>query len=136
MIAYIDTSTLVKLLVDESGSEIAEQIWDSAETLVSSVLVRVEARAAFASAHRAARLSAPQHTHAKRGLDMLMDSLHLVEATDVVVQAAGELAESEALRGYDALHLASALEAGVDVVASSDHDLCDAARRLGLHVAP
>jgi predicted nucleic acid-binding protein len=36
----------------------------------------------------------------------------LVEITTAVATAAGQLAESRALRGFDAVHLASALELG------------------------
>jgi hypothetical protein len=45
------------------------------------------------------------------------------------------LAGREALRGYGAVHLAAALAVRADVVASADGDLCEAARRNGLHVA-
>jgi hypothetical protein len=45
------------------------------------------------------------------------------------------LAEAERLRGYDAVHLAAAIEIGADVVASSDHDLLRAADRARIHTA-
>ena len=50
MIAYIDTSTLLKLIIEENGSERAMTIWSSADAAASVSLVVVEARAALAAA--------------------------------------------------------------------------------------
>ena len=50
---------------------------------------------------------------------------------------AGELAERFALRGYDAVHLATALAIGeVVTFVSWDHDLRRAATRSGRAIAP
>ena len=56
MIAYFDTSALVPLFLDEPLTSAAWQLWDEAERSVSSLLVRVEARAALARAVRTGRL--------------------------------------------------------------------------------
>lgn len=52
-----------------------------------------------------------------------------------LVRAAGGFAERNALRGYEAVHLAAAIGAQVEVVASADHQLVEAARRHGFSVA-
>lgn len=135
MITYVDTSTLLKLIVDEEGSDRAELIWDIADALVSVSLVVVEARAALASATRGGRLTAAQHQVAKAELISLVGDLHLVEITDELIGDAAELAESEGLRGYDAVHLAAALLIRASVLSSADGVLCDAAGRRRLHVA-
>lgn len=135
MITYVDTSTLLKLLIDEDGSERAEVIWDTADVLATGALLVVEARAALAAAERGARLNAAQHRDAKRELAALVDELTIVEATEHVIVHAADLAESEALRAYDAVHLASALAIEANVLTSADADLCEAAERQGLHVA-
>lgn len=135
MITYIDTSVLVKLLVDEPGSARAAQLWDRAGSLVSVALVEVEARAALASAHRAGRLSGVQHRAAKRSLGALLDQLDEVEVRTELIAAASELAEQRGLRGYDAVHLAAALLVGAEVLASADADLLEAASHHGLAVA-
>lgn len=135
MLTYVDTSALLKLLIDENGSDEAATIWSSAEVVASSSLIEVEARAALAAAVRAARLTARQHTAAKSELELLIADLHIVEVAGDVVADAAELAETEGLRGYDAVHLASALMIGAAVFASADRPLCDAAARNGLHVA-
>ena len=135
MITYVDTSTLLKLLIEEPGSQQAELIWDTSEIVASSALLVVEARAALAAAARAARLSASDHRSAKRQLAALVDELTLVEMTERLIGDAAELAEQEALRGYDAVHLAAAITVDAIVLTSADATLCAAAQRRGLHVA-
>jgi len=135
VITYVDTSTLLKLVVEEPGSDVAAVIWDSADVLASVGLVVVEARAALAAAHRAGRLTGDQHRESKSEAEALIEELHLVEVTDELITAAADLAEAESLRGYDAVHLAGALLVGAEVFTSADDALCDAASGQGLHVA-
>ena len=63
-----------------------------------------------------------------------MASLRVVEATSLLVDVAGDLAEALALRGYDAIHLAAALSLDDPDVAllSWDEDLRQAAESVGL----
>lgn len=135
MIAYVDTSSLLKLLIDEPGSERAELIWDGADHVVSCRLALVESRAALAAAERGGRLTRAQHRAAKASLRELVEQLDLAEVTAELVDQAAELAEQQALRGYDAVHLAAALRVEADVLTSADTALCDAAQRVGLAVA-
>lgn len=135
MITYVDTSSLMKLIIDEVGSENAGLIWDTADELASVSLVVVESRAALAAAVRNGRLTIKQHRRAKTDLESLTGSLNLIGVTEALVADAGDLAEDEGLRGYDAVHLAGALFVDAEVLTSSDADLCAAASRRGLHVA-
>ena len=135
MIAYVDTSALLKLIVDEEGSDRVEPVWDTADVIVAASVIVVEARAALAAAARGRRITAAQHRAAKQELTMLVDQLTIVAVTEELVPMAADLAEREALRGYDALHLAAALTVGATVLASADADLCAAAERRQLHVA-
>lgn len=135
MITYVDTSTLLKRLLAEDGSDEADAIWNAADALVSAVLVVVEARAALAAAQRGGRLTAAEHREAKAELAELFEEVTFVEITDALITDAAELAEAEALRGYDAIHLAAALAIEANVLTSADSELCDAAERRGLHVA-
>ena len=135
MITYVDTSTLLKRLLDEVGSARADVIWESADVLASAVMVVVEARAALAAAERVGRLTVPEHRVAKAGLVDLLEEVAMVEITEELIATAADLSEEEALRGYDAVHLAAALAVGAQVLTSSDPALCVAAERRGLHVA-
>jgi len=57
-----------------------------------------------------------------------------VEITEALVAVAADLAEEEALRGYDAVHPAAALAIEAQILTSSDSALCDATQRRGLRV--
>jgi predicted nucleic acid-binding protein len=74
---------------------------------------------------------------AKRSLAGRWAEFDVVEADDVVVRRAAELAEVCGLRGYDAVHCASAeqLDDGDLVVASGDRELLAACVSLGLSTA-
>ncbi len=135
MITYVDTSCLLKLLIEEEGSEQVGIIWDAADTPAAVSLVAVEARAALAAAARDGRLTDAQHREAKRELAGLAAQLSLIEVTEELVAGAADLAEEEALRGYDAVHLAAALAVEATILTSADTELCAAAERRGLHIA-
>lgn len=135
MITYIDTSTLLKILIEEPGSDRATVVWSTAAEVASVALIVVEARAALATATRLGRLTSAQHALAKAELSTLLGNLHLVSVDDEVLVDAAEVAESESLRGYDAVHLAAAMLIGATVFSSADRELCAAAQRQGMYVA-
>lgn len=137
MIAYFDTSAIVPLLIDEVGTRAAGDIWDRADRLVSVRLSHVETRAALAQAARAGRISSTHLRSSVRDLDDLLDQIDMVEVDDDLVRAAGELAQDQGLRAYDAVHLAAARR--VDdldlIVVAGDRALLAAAEALGLSLA-
>ncbi len=137
MIAYFDTSAIVPLLVEEAGTPRCEEQWSTADRVVSIRLVEVEARAALAHAARLDRLTTPQLRQATASLETLLAHLDFVEVSPELVARAGDIAESHALRAYDAVHLAAALEVADDdlVVVAGDRALTDAATAAGLAVA-
>ena len=121
----------------EDGSGAAVELWDSPVRVVSSVLCYPEARAALAAAARDGRLTSADHRDARRELRVLHDELLVLEVDGELAHRAGELADERALRGYDAVHLASALAFGAETtVVSWDRDLRRAAERSGCAVAP
>ncbi len=136
MIAYFDTAGLVKLVIAEPGSDRARALWDEADVVVASLLVYVEARAALARAQREGRADAETGFAARSALDTVVSSVGLVPPSRGVVWAAGGIAERHGLRGYDAIHLASALAVGPDVTfVTADLRLGAAARNEGLALA-
>ena len=130
MITYIDTSVLLKLLVDdEVGSDAAQRLWLESDFVVCAEIGYAEARAALAAARRAGRLDSDGLSIAKAELNKLWAQVDVVPVTTVLVLAAGDLAEAEGLRGYDAVHLAAALAGQATVVATADYQLFAAAQR-------
>lgn len=135
MITYVDTSTLIKLLIDEAGTVEAAMIWDEADSLVTFRVAHVEARAALAAAERRRRISADGLRDALEGLEVVWSQLSVLELDEVLMRLAGDLAEAHGLRGYDALHLAAAHLVGAEVFSSADRHLCEAASASGFHIA-
>ena len=108
--------------------------WRDASWRTSSVALLTEARAALASAHRSRRISDAGHGEAVETLGALWAEMAGIELTESLAVRAGELAGQCALRGYDAIHLASAeaiLDEG-DVMVVSDTRLAEAAASLGI----
>ena len=133
MITYVDTSVLLKLLVDdEVGGDAAERLWLDSDYLVCAEIGYVEARAALAAARRNSRLTTRSLRDAKNELEALWAQVGAVTIDTGLVRSAAELAESDKLRGYDAVHLAAALLASATVFASSDDRLLLAAQQQGL----
>ncbi|MEN9647086.1 MAG: hypothetical protein RL238_3755 [Actinomycetota bacterium] len=135
MITYLDTSTVIKLLVDEPGTSAAAALWDAADVLVTARISHVEARAALASAQRQRRITAAVCRRAVADLDLLWPQMAVVELDEALMRAAGDVAAARSLRGYHAVQLASAQLVGADVFSSADHRLCDAAAAAGFLVA-
>lgn len=135
MITYVDTSSLIKLLIEEPGSENAEAIWYDAPHRVALNLIEVEAHAALAAATRQRRLTQGEHRRAKDLLRDLLGDIDRLAVTAELIVEASHYAENDALRSYDAMHLAGSLVVGADVMSSADTDLCAAAARHGLAVA-
>lgn len=134
MIGYLDTSALVPLLIAEPTSEASRRFWDDADVVVSSRLLYVEAAAALAQAHRLRRLTDNTHAQSRRRLDRICAELDIIEVDEQLVIRAAELAHRLALRGYDAVHCASAEQLDDDdvVAASGDRALLTAWRQLGI----
>jgi predicted nucleic acid-binding protein len=109
LILYLDTSSLVKLYVEEPGSPAVHAEVDGSELVATSTVAYAEARAALARRRREGSLTAAEHRKAKAGLDADWPRVLTVDVTESLVRRAGDLAERQRLRGFDALHLATYL---------------------------
>lgn len=134
MIGYLDTSAFVPLLIEEPTSQACRRFWGDADVVVSSRLLYVETAAALAQAQRMGRLTENQRRRSHRRLDQMWSQMDIVEVDAQVVTRAADLARRLALRGYEAVHCASAEELDDDdvVAASGDHRLLSAWLELGL----
>ncbi len=93
MITCFDTSTIIKLLIEETGADKAKLIWDCSPILASATLVNFEARAALAAAERGRRLTVPQHRDAKADLALLLNDFNMVAVNEALIELAADLAE-------------------------------------------
>jgi predicted nucleic acid-binding protein len=137
LILYLETSALVKLYVWESDSESVREAVQAADVVATSVLTYAEARAAFARKRRERGMSESAYRSVKDAFERDWPRYFVLGLTDRSARFAGGLAEKHALRGFDALHLAAAVDlrspgAAAVRFLSADAKLRDAARREGL----
>lgn len=137
-LVYFDSSAWVKLVVEEAGSDLAADMWDGCDAALSSRLAYPEVRAALAAAGRTHDLDETDLAAAERAWEGFWATARPVELTSAVERHAGQLARLHALRGSDAVHLASALAVGDPelVFAAWDQRLHAGAREAHLRVAP
>jgi len=137
MTLYLDTSSLMKLYVDEPGGEGIEQLVREADVVVTSALAYPEARATLARRRRERLMTLSEAAAARDQLDADWPHFVVIALGDDVARAAGRLADTHGLRGADAVHLASFEDLvgrcpDDDVrFSSADARLNRAARRMG-----
>jgi predicted nucleic acid-binding protein len=109
---YLDTSALVKLYVEEEGRETVFEAVEKAEWVATSTVAYAEARAAFARKVRSGDLPERGRRQAVSDLDVEWRGFVWISVSNLVAYRAGEMAERYDLRGFDAIHLASAARLG------------------------
>ena len=109
MILYLDTSALVKLYIEESGSQEVAHAVEEAQIVSTSRVAYVEARAGIARKCREGDLSKKEHNYVVEALIGDWDRYFIIEVSENVTKLGGALTEKQSLRGFDAIHLASAL---------------------------
>ena len=140
---YLDSSALVKRYAVETGTAWVRSLCAQPGNIIAVALIgMVEVTAAVAGKLRSGRLD-------QATADVILDSLKadaidqysLLDVDQYAVNEAMELALRRRLRGYDAVHLASALRLNRSLVAiqsppltlvAADNDLLDAAQAEGL----
>ena len=107
MTIYLDTSSLVKLLIEEAGSlDVLEQV-EQADLVVTLSLTYTEARSALARRLRERKVSPRAHAEGRRALEETWAAMVVVGIDDDLCRRAGEMVDQYRLRAYDSLHLAA-----------------------------
>jgi len=141
MIPYLDASALVKRYVREAGSDDVGQLLAQAEIIGTSLITRAEVAAALA---RAAGMGLVERDEAEAALLVFRAEwprLARVQLTEPLIGRADAVAWDYGLRGYNAVHLASAiywqesLHQAV-MLATYDRELWHAGEAAGLLVWP
>jgi predicted nucleic acid-binding protein len=137
MFSYLDTSSLVKLYVEEDESDFVYDLVRSSEITATSIVAYAEARAAFARRFREKSLTRKEYIRLKAVFDEDWSNYFILNLTGNMVKMAGDLADKHSLRGFDSIHLASALtlrqELNSDVIFSCfDNNLQKASEHEGL----
>jgi predicted nucleic acid-binding protein len=134
VIAYFDTSAVVKLLIDEPGSQTVERVWHATDGRVCATVGYTETAAALGRAGRTGRLSPAGVRRSVAGLAGVWTSFYRMVVDDELASHAANLALTHGLRGFDAVHLAAAV-ATAELLVTADQSLLVAAQSVGLSVA-
>lgn len=128
---YIETSALLRAVLETGTTPDIEQRIASASYLITSRLTLVEAGRALLRLRLHGRVTETELSDAARALDALWARCELWELTATVCDLAAQVAPTRALRTLDALHLATYLLArrrlGEVELLSADQRLLEAA---------
>jgi len=124
MAIYLDSSAIVKLVVQEAESAALRRYLRSDARRVSCALARVEV----------VRAVRPQGAVTMTRARTQLGRIDLVVLDDKLLDDAAEIGEGSALRSLDAIHLAAAssLASDVDVIVTYDSRMAGGATALGL----
>jgi predicted nucleic acid-binding protein len=112
MILFCDTYALLKLYIDEEGSEELKALVNEAEAVAVCRIAWTEAFAALSRRAREVPEDAAVIEQAKAALAVDWPHFVVLEVDQLLVELSGEYADTFALRGYDSVQLAAAFEAG------------------------
>jgi predicted nucleic acid-binding protein len=112
------------------------ELWSSEHQAAASALVYPEGRAALAAAVRSERMTERIHREAVDSFNRAYEEIATVGVDSQLAIDAGALASEFSLRGYDAVHLATALTLNEHdvVLVTWDQDLSQAGVKAGLVV--
>lgn len=135
---YLDTSAWVKIyMLDENAEPVATLMRD-ASACHTHLIAWAEMRAALARADRMGRFTASSKQAALAAAERDWSDFLVMDATEQIIQRAGDLADRFGLRGYDSVHLAAAEAISLLLMPQPltfvcfDDRLNDAAKALGM----
>ena len=130
---YLDTSALIKRFVVEKGSPQVESLVSQSSHVATAKIAYAEVYAGLARKHREGHMPGSQYALACRQFESDWQAYVRLDLQDEILILARDLIQRHPLRGFDAIHLASALSLktalGEDVTfAAADERLLRAAR--------
>ena len=138
--AYLDTSALAKWYLNEPDSDAFVSFLQALDVAVISSVTGTEMRSLLSGRRRMGELKAELESvlfsafleDIDRGWLQLypVDHSRFAEATNVISRH-----PEHPLRTLDALHLAQAVQADIQLIATADAVMADAATSMGLEVA-
>lgn len=139
MILYLDTSSLVKLYLDETDSEKVREAVAEAELVVTSRIACPEFHSALTRRRNSREISRKDYEKLCKAFDSDWERISVLDFDE---RQAGQLVRKHGLRGADAIHLSSVLQLvggneKLDIAFSScDRKLNEAAAAEGFPLVP
>lgn len=125
MILYLDTSSPLKLYLEESGTDEVRSLVERSDVVATAVIAYPEAQAALGRRHREGALTKTEFRAVLQEFNETWSRFLAVNLVASVCTLAGTFAIAHGLRGTDGIHLASWAELlrGDDAVEFLSHDL-------------
>lgn len=142
MIVYLDTNALVKLYITEQHSSLLRVfIEEEVKVVGTSVIARPEFSASIAKGLRTGMIWKNVAIAAYKRFQSEWQDLQTLAITDDIIATADSIAWNQQLRGFDAIHLASALQwqsaLNTEVtLITFDEQLWQAAQQTDLRIWP
>jgi len=131
---FFDSSAFAKRYVEETGSQIVDDICYNATEISVSVICIPEIISALNRRLRERSLSHQDYVTIKQSLSEDVRDALIVNLTPEVIMASTKLLESSPLRAMDALQVACALVWETELFVSSDKRQLTAAKKAGLKI--
>jgi uncharacterized protein len=109
MISYLDTSAIVKFYISEAYSQKVREILDLSDVLATSCIAYVETISAFTRINNESKLNVSDYKNVILNFKKDWEDLFILKIDDTIIKTAGRFIESYQIKGYDSIHLASAV---------------------------
>jgi len=106
---YLDTSALIKRFVAEKGSPLIQMIMTHHGSVATAKIAYAEVYAGLARKHREGYLSDSMYALSCRQFESDWKAYIRIDLRDEILLMTRDLIQRYPLRGFDAIHLASAL---------------------------
>lgn len=109
MICYLDTSALVKLYVEETGTREVQELVGKSKIMATSIVAYAEASSAFKRGFVEKIICEKEYNLCNSNFKNDWRSYLIVNIDSSLIFLAGDLAEKHNIRGFDSIHLASVI---------------------------
>lgn len=131
---FLDSSALAKRYISEGGSDLVLMRCSEADEILLSLICIPEIVSGLNRLKREGKLTHHQYRQLKGEFAGDLAEATVLDFTEAVIQESIRCLEKNAVRGMDAIHVASAAVFGSDLFLSADSRQCKAARQVGLRV--
>lgn len=132
MIFFFDTSALIKRYVQEKGSNIVDNLMDSADEIFISAITRIESISAARRLLEERSITKSDFNVFKNNLDSDFPFFTVVGFSEFIEKSAIELIEKHQIKTLDSIQLACCLAVDIDHLVTSDVKLAKTASDVGI----
>lgn len=131
---FLDTSTFLKIFIEEAGStEVRQQVTDADELALSSICLP-ESFATLNRLRRDKKLTKQDYEVLKADILEFVQQIQVLELDYPVIKRSIEVSEKAPVKGMDSIHLATAINWESDQFYTADKQQASAGKSNGLKV--